>query len=235
MRQAFFCLLCVVLPLVFACLCGSGCAPAQKTTPAVRAKIQQAWFCQIGQWHLLAQPDSSHFLFHDAHSDGLRSGMTISVLKYNRTFDTIKSMSARLYLDKRPFCGGFMFKSPAQRYHLLVQAGADAAALMLLCPVAETWDTLWRREISALGDSVMLQLHYQNDSLQCLVDTQRVQEPAPAAFDSCKSVGLLCLEGAVRINAVSMRSADTLISDALYNTPVVNMHLERMFGASTAP
>lgn len=223
----------MALPLVFACL--SGCAPAQKSTPAARAKIQHAWYCQIGQWHLLSQPDSARFLLHDAHSDGLRSGMTVSVLKYNRAFDSIKSIAARLYVDKRPFCGGFMVKGPTRRYHLLVQTRDEAAALMLLTPLAEAWDTLWQREISVVGDSVLLQLHYQNDSLLCLVDTQRVQEPAPAAFDSCKSVGLVCLEGAVRINAISMRSADTLISDALLNTPVVNMHLERMFGASAAP
>jgi hypothetical protein len=213
----------------------SGCAPAQKSTPPARAKIQHAWFCQIGQWHLLSYPDSSHALFHDAPSDGLRSGMTVSVLKYNRPFDTIKSMAARLHLDKRPVSTGFMFKSPTRRYHLLLQAYADSSALVLLSLATDRWDTLWHRELVAVGDSVLLQLHYQNDSLLCRVDNQQLQEPAPAAFDSCKSVGLLCLEGAVRISGVSMSSADTLVVDALDNTPVINMHLERMFGAPAAP
>jgi hypothetical protein len=192
-----------------------------RTAPSV-------WFTQIGQWHVSHKSSvpGRAFLFHNAQTDGARSGQATANVRFNFIFQDLRRYEARLALGPAPASTGLLVQDKTVTYYFLAQRKRIGDSLLICRSDKNRIVRLFAAGTNIL-DTMHLSLTIKADSIDFGSDKSLLSIAKPPDFPGKALVGFECPAGKVKIFAVSVEAQNSTVNDSFDNATLVNMHLDK--------
>ena len=195
--------------------------------------VSTIWYTQIGAWHLVPKdslgPMQSNrfYLFHDARSDGARSGEATANVRLNTVLKLIRHCEFEMSLGPAQSTAGLLLQDTQLTLLFLAKKNTIYDSL-LIYSVNHHRAKIIGATATSIADTTKLTIYCNADTLWFGNKKSVISIARPEGFSRLTAVGFECQSGSAKIFSLYLEAANTVVNDSFDHAILYNLHLDNI-------
>ena len=195
--------------------------------------VSTIWYTQIGAWHLVpndspgSMQSNRHYLFHDARSDGARSGEATANVRLNTVLKLVRYCEFELSLGPAQSTAGLLLQNKQLTLLFLAKKNTIYDSL-LIYSINNRRAQIIGATATSIADTTKLTVYCNADSLWFGSKKSIISIARPEEFAGLTAVGFECQSGSVKVFSLYLEAANTVVNDSFDHAILYNLHLDNM-------
>jgi|GEM_PF-2114473 len=191
--------------------------------------VQKVWYTQIGQWRLIHDsiPSVNSYLFHDAATDGAKSGEATANVRLNFEFRNIKQCEARFAIGPAPALAGLLVQNKRVTYYFLIEKGKLGDSLRICRNQSGLMTSLFVAP-AKVSDTSTMTLRVTKDSLYLGDEWKSARVVLPPEFPELTIFGFECMQGTMKVFNARIEAQNDRFEESFEKATLINLHLDKL-------